>query len=114
MSIENSLERIAVALESIAASKGNAVPVLAQEAPAKKKTTAPVTPILDEDPLGGAPVENSITMDDIHKALRGYMDKNKIEKTKELMIKYGANAAKPVLTSIPEKNYAALMKEIGG
>ena len=108
MSIEQSLERIAIALEEIAG-PGKIAPA-GTEAPKEKKAKkeAPAAPI--EDILADAPV---YTQDEVHKALRAYMDKNGIEKTKVLMIKFGASAVKPVLTSIPVANYAALMKEIG-
>ena len=109
MSIEQSLERIAVALETITAN----VPVIgvATDAAPKEKKAKKETALPAEDILSDAP---TYTQDEVHKSLRAYMDKNGIDKTKALMIKFGASAVKPVLTSIPVANYAALMKEIGG
>ena len=101
-------ERIAVSLETLVA--------LAQatEAPEKKKKkTEAVAAVATgiEDMLGDAAPK--ITLDQVKDALRAHMRKNGAEVTKALMIKHGANAAKPVVTSIPEANYAALMKELG-
>ena len=107
MSIEEKLERIAVALEeTLELCKANS-----QEAPkrgrlAKEKETA----LPAEDILADAPV---YTQDEVHKALRAFMDKNGPDKTKTLMIKHGADKVTPKITTIPVANYAALMKELG-
>ena len=107
MSIEQSLERIAIATEELLAlAKTQSDAPAKRGRPTKEKEVEPV-----DDILGDTPV--AITKDDVLKALRGFMDKNGGEKTKELMIKHGADKAKPVLTTIPEKNYPALMKELG-
>jgi len=114
MSLESSLERIAAALETIAAKEGCLPPP--PEAVEKKKPGRPAKaaePVVEVDPLGDEPTAKAISQDDVHKALRGFMDKNGIDKTKAFMIKHGANPAKPVLTSIPEKNYPAIMAELG-
>ena len=108
MNIEQNLERIAVALETLVAL------AQASEAPEKKKKkTEAVAAVATgiEDMLGDGAVK--ITLDQVKDALRAHMTKNGAEVTKALMIKHGANAAKPVVTSIPEANYPALMKELG-
>ena len=110
MSIEESLSRIALALETIVA-KGPGEPPPSEAKPRGRPKAAPA-PVVEEDPLGDGPAV-AVTQDQLHAALKGFMDKNGIDKTKALMIKHGANAAKPVLTSIPAANYAALMAEIG-
>ena len=111
MSIEQSLERIATALESIVA-KGPSEPPPPSEAKPRGRPKAAPAPVVEEDPLGDGPAV-AVTQDQLHAALKGFMDKNGIDKTKALMIKHGAAAQKPVLTSIPAANYAALMAEIG-
>ena len=115
MSIEQSLERIASALERLA---GNApVPEIQVDAPTAKvgrpRKAAELAPAVEEDPLALAPAEKAVTTEEVRAALQAFMAKNGIEKTKALMIKHGANAAKPIITTIPEKNYAAVMVEIG-
>ena len=101
------LERIAVALETLV--------VLAQasEVPEKKKKVKEPAPQAGiEDMLGdGAKPEEKVTLDQLKDVLRAHMAKNGTEKTKALMIKHGAAVAKPVISSIPEANYAALLKE---
>ena len=59
------------------------------------------------DPLADAPVE--FTQEQVKEALQVYMKKSGIEKTKELMIKYGADKAKPTLPTIPVAKYAEIM-----
>ena len=111
MSLEQNVERIAVALETLV--------VLAQasEAPEKKKkekVTPPAAPQAGiEDMLGDGATkpEEKVTLDQLKDVLRAHMAKNGTEKTKALMIKHGAAVAKPVISSIPEANYAALLKE---
>ena len=112
MGLEQNVERIAVALENLVELTKVAMAVPAEDGKKKKKETpAPASQAGIEDMLGdGAP---KITLDQVKDALRGHMTKNGAEVTKALMIKHGANAAKPVVTSIPEANYPALMKELG-
>ena len=115
MSIEQSLERIASALEQIAAGKTagcDAPPPAPRKAGRPPKVEAPAAPAVEADPLADEPAAPAVSQEEVHKALRAYMDKNGIDKTKALMIKHGAAAAKPVLTSIPVANYGALMAEI--
>ena len=108
MSIEQSLERIAIATEELLALAKTQSDAPAKRGRPTKEKEAEVT----DDILGNESAP-AYTKDDVLKALRGFMDKNGGEKTKELMIKHGADKAKPVLTTIPEKNYPALMKELG-
>ena len=110
--LEEVLTRIAVALEAIVA-KGPGEPPPPSDAKPRGRPKAVPAPVVEEDPLGDGPAAVAVTQDQLHAALKGFMDKNGIDKTKALMIKHGANAAKPVLTSIPAANYAALMAEIG-
>ena len=108
MNIEQNIERIAVALETLVtlATASEAKPAKVK----KEKTEAPQAGI--EDMLGdGAKAEEKITLDQLKEVLRAHMTKNGTEKTKALMIKHGAAVAKPVISSIPEANYAALLKE---
>ena len=122
MSIEQSLERIAVALELIANRyEGNVPPKAVPEVDLDKpkrgrpaKEPAPAVPAVEIDPLTGEPVKPelaAITLDQVRDALRAHMKTNGIEKTKALMIKFGAPVANPVVTGIPVTNYAALLKE---
>ena len=109
MNIEQNIERIAVALETLVtlATASEAKPAKVK----KEKTEAPQVGI--EDMLGdGAKPEEKITLDQLKEVLRAHMTKNGTEKTKALMIKHGAAVAKPVISSIPEANYAALLKEV--
>jgi hypothetical protein len=112
MSLEQSLERIAVTLELIVGhvvGVGQApTPKVKPGRPAKSEAL-PAAPAED---LLGVDAKPEITQDDIHLALRVYMKKNALEKTKALMIKHGADPAKPVLSSIPAKSYVALMADI--
>ena len=112
MSIEQNVERIAVALENLVELTKVAMAMPAEEGKKKKKTEAVAAVATGiEDMLGDAAPK--ITLDQVKDALRAHMTKNGAEVTKALMIKHGANAAKPVVTSIPEANYPALMKELG-
>ena len=107
MAIEQSLERIAVALEKIAEGSVTAVPEPAKKPgrPAKTAEPAPAEDLLGVD-------VKPVTQEEVHAALKAFMTKYGIEKTKVLMIKNGADQAKPVISSIPRANYAALMEDI--
>jgi hypothetical protein len=113
--MEQQLERIATSLETLVTQLSSAnqkdADIALPEATIKPKKAKKEVDPLEDDP--GTPTPAAITVDDVHKALREYMTKNGVEKTKALMIKHGADAKKPILTSIPEKNFAALVKEIG-
>lgn len=108
MSLEQNVERIANALEALVAL------ATASEAPEKKKKVKEPAPQAGiEDMLGDGVIklEEKVTLDQLKDVLRSHMAKNGTEKTKALMIKHGAAVAKPVISSIPEANYAALLKE---
>ena len=89
--LEQQLERIAVALETIAAVVGT--PVLEAQPDPKKRGRPAKEPAPEVDPLGDAPVV--VTQDEVHAALRKYMDKNGIEKTKAIMIKLSLITTRP-------------------
>lgn len=135
MSIEQDLNRIANALEKLselAAGKMIAAPAPAAPGstatlggkPPKvtKATPAPAVsapPAPAEDPITGQPIEQEATpthtIEDVHAHLRTLMEtpaKGGVEVCKKLMIKHGANPAKPVISSIPRQNYGKLMAEI--
>ena len=109
MSLEQNVERIAVALETLVAlaSAGNQ----AEAKPAKAKKEKDVAPAPVDDMFDAPKPEEKVTLDQLKDVLRAHMAKNGTEKTKALMIKHGAAVAKPVISSIPEANYAALLKE---
>ena len=115
--LEEVLTRIAVALEAIVAEKGTAVPTVDLDKPKRgrpAKEVAPAAPAVEIDPLTGEPVAApvaAITLDQVRDSLRAHMKVNGVEKTKALMIKFGAPVANPVVTGIPVTNYAALLKE---
>ena len=114
MSLEQNVERIAVALETLVVLAQASEAPKGTEAPEKKKKVkepAPQAGIEDMLGDGAAKPEEKVTLDQLKDVLRGHMAKNGTEKTKALMIKHGAAVAKPVISSIPEANYAALLKE---
>lgn len=116
MSIEQSFERIAVALEEIA-SQGRGenvtvsltVPPLAnqQEAPKKEKVKKPIAEKVEEKVAS-----KDVTKEELTAALRKHATANGIPVTKALMIQHGANADTPTFDSLPTKNYAALYAAI--
>ena len=114
--LEQVLERIAIALERIAAvhaGQGALDTDTTKKKPGRPPKEAPILPgIVDVDPLAvDAPAVKTFTVDEIRTALVAFKEKNGLDKTKALMIKYGADAAKPVITTIPAAEYAELMKE---
>jgi hypothetical protein len=90
MSIENSLERIANALEKIAGGQLNT-------------PTEPATPTPEK-------TETLYTDDDVRKAVRQMLSIIGQKATEELIVKYGAKADKPRLSDVKDKN--GLMNEI--
>lgn len=133
MSIETDLNRIATSLEEmVKVMRGNpnpSTPVAIPTAPTppaattKKSTSlggkapnnAAVTPTTA--PVVAQPVEEpppEPSLEDVHMQLRALKDSPKggIEFCKKLMIKHGADASKPVISSIPAANYSKLMAEI--
>lgn len=131
MSIEQTLERIAVALEKIAAQGSPVVAapavrttavVIAEAPPAAAKikkdkpatTTAPVSaPVLtsDEDPFAqpGAP---EVTFETLTERLTLHAKTFGTPLTIPIMKKHGANEAKPRMDSIPQGNWKALIDEV--
>jgi hypothetical protein len=106
--LEQQLERIAIALEQIANNTGGVVETPDKKKPGRPAKTAEPAPAED---LLGVDVK-PVTQEEVHAALKAFMTKYGIEKTKALMIKNGADQAKPVISSIPLVNYAALMEDI--
>jgi hypothetical protein len=136
MSIETDLNRIATSLEEIvkvlrnpskstpASNPSNAANV---ETLGGKKgkggTPQPVSTVV-EDPITGQPMPTTQatvapqpTLDDLHTQLRLLKDSQKptggIEACKKIMIEFGADKTRPVISSIPPANYAALIAKIG-
>lgn len=114
MSIENTLERIATALEKIAAGKGSSQPdvgLVALEEPVKKTATKVKK---DAPPAAAAttaaPVE--ITKAQVEEVLKKYASKKGIPSTKELIVKHGANKETPTIASIPVGNYQEVINAV--
>lgn len=121
MSIENSLERIAVALEALVdlknspdrpvqkdvAPTGKAEP--APEAP-KKVTKAKVEkPVAVEEPVVTETV-TEISKAQIEEALKKFAAKFGIPTTKALIVQFGADAGTPTIASIPTARYVELFQ----
>ena len=134
MSIENTLERIATALEIIAGNANKPVaPSIEPEKPkaskvesvkteAVKPVEKPKTAKIKEDaPASGPEIEPpakvtaapAITLDQVLTAVRQFADKVGADKAKAVMVKYGADKAAPKSKDIKPENYPALMAEIG-
>ena len=107
--LEQLLERIAIALETLVAKT--------EEAPAKETTTRtprkekPAPPV---DLFGEGPKAPVITIDEVRAALRAYMEKNGQDATKALMIACGADPVQPKITSIPEASWPKVMELVKG
>ena len=114
MTVEQNLERIANGVEELVKLvKSNPAPV-ALGRPKGQVAAPAAAPTPDVDPITGAPVA-AVTQEQLHGKLQDYMGKFQIEGpegVKAIMIKHGANKAKPTITSIPPANYSALVKEI--
>ena len=134
MSMDTDLNRIATALEELvkikrgshtdtraqvatvitpATSKPVRSPVASSTATLGKGTAKAVEPSPVIDPLTGDAIGTAepITQEQVHLALQGYMAKNGVEAVKGLMIKHGANKAKPTITSLPATSYNAVIEE---
>lgn len=121
MSLEITLERIAVALEAIAKAKsGNPLPVLApvkdkkakpapevQNAPAEQQAAPESDPFAQES--GGQP--STITLGELTDLLRSHAKKLGNPVTIALVKKHGADPVMPKITGIPEGNYQACYDE---
>ena len=118
MGIEQSLDSIAKSLEYVAGGLAAKVAKASKEEKVRVSKAAEVkvegTTVTEDDMFGAeSPVEQKITSDMVLASLQKFRTKHGLDKAKQLMIKHGADAAKPVISSIPEANYAELLKEIG-
>jgi hypothetical protein len=140
MSIEADLNRIATSLEEIVkalrVNHGNTIAPAPKAAPAGASTetlggkkgkggTPQPAAVMTEDPITGQPMPAiqgaqtapQPTLDEVHIQLRLLKDSQKatggIEACKKIMIEFGADKARPVISSIPPANYAALIAKIG-
>ena len=116
MSIETELGRIATAVEGLLSlaqqqqTGMGAIPEPDKKKPGRPAKTAEPVPAAPAEDMFGA--EKTITVDELRDHLRAHMAKFGQDATKALMIGAGADATKPVITSIPAANYAALMKKL--
>ena len=116
MSIETELGRIATAVEGLLSLAQQQTGMEAIPEPDKKKpgrpakTAEPAAPAPED--MFGAEAPKVVTVDELRDHLRAHMAKFGQDATKALMIGAGADATKPVITSIPAANYAALMKKL--
>lgn len=140
MSIETDLNRIATSLEELVKAIRTSATLAIAPAAAKpivdttatlggkkgKSGTAQPPQTVTEDPITGQPIAAAEattaayqpTLDEVHVQLRLLKDSQKptggIEACKKLMIEFGADKARPVISSIPPANYASLIAKIGG
>ena len=117
MSIETELGRIATAVEGLLSlaqqqSGMGAIPEPDKKKPGRPAKTAEPTPTPAPEDMFGAEAPKVVTVDELRDHLRAHMAKFGQDATKALMIGAGADATKPVITSIPAANYAALMKKL--
>lgn len=125
MSMESELGRIATALEALVGLKKAAGTTVPSIEPAKKTTAAKLAtaPAAEKEetqvagPTAALPAEpedggSPITLDQVLVALRQFADLKGADRSKALMVKYGADAKAPKSKDIKPANYAKLMKEI--
>ena len=128
MSLEQQLERVAVALEDIANSIRTVQnrPTVASE-PVKKpgrpaKVAAPAAPeapvppaaeaeVLPEDPFSEGEQLKAVTYDELKEILKTHSKTFGVKVTVALMIKHGADKTTQKMTSIPMASYTALAME---
>lgn len=120
MSIEQSLERIATALEQMVGTTKDKTgqPELSErkEDLTPKKERKPKAPsvISPEEPSSTA----TVSLEDLTNLLRKHASALGIPSTKALMVKFGADAETPNVNSIPTNNYGTLAeaakKDLGG
>lgn len=119
MSIENSLERIAVALEALVNLKNSPDrPVEKDVAPAGRAEPAPEAPkkatkAKAEKPVSVEEPVVSETLTDVSKAqiedvLKKFAAKFGIPTTKALIVQFGADSGTPTIASIPTGRYVEL------
>lgn len=135
MSIETDLNRMATSLEEIArflathqgspllpvsAITGGTAPTATLGGKRTPKTTPAPAPAIAVDEITGQPIAAVEatpvpTLDEVHIQLRALKDSPKggIEACKKVMIEFGADKTRPVISSIPPANYVALMAKIG-
>jgi hypothetical protein len=136
MSIETDLNRIATSMEEIVkalrASHTNTPAVPQENAPVAtlggkkgKNPTPQSAPAVTIDEITGQAMPAAQaqaaapqpTLDEVHVQLRLLKDSQKatggIDACKKIMIEFGADKARPVISSIPPANYAALIAKIG-
>ena len=125
MSLEQTLERIAIALERganaseemLSILKESEAPVAAPKATKVKqaKADAPTpaeTPVPEE--LQPTPTQKVYTTEEVLNALKTVSLKKDVTTAKGLMVKYGAKKEGPMMKDIPIAKYPSLMEEIRG
>jgi len=120
MSIENSLERIAAALETIAANTGSpvlgATPVSLEKKSEPIKVKAPkAAPVVAapaiEDPFAGEeeqPKAPAVSFEQMSETLKKHAKTFGSPVTIKLMKDHGADPKTPKLATIPEANFAKI------
>lgn len=125
MSIEQTLERIAVAVEKIAAGRGEPSVTIASVT----QTTIPAVPIKIKKekpmavpaeksefdlPSGNADTTNEIpiTFDQLKDRLTAHATNFGTKVTLPIMVRHGADAITPKMNTIPEANWKACLAEI--
>ncbi len=119
MSIEKSLERIADALETLVKVKTESV-VFTTNIPkdtakkTAKKTTKKKEKVEEAELVEDAKVETSAayTIEDVRKSLAQYAKEHGKDATIARMISFGADKAKPTVSSIPEKSWGKLVEDV--
>lgn len=128
--IEQTLERIATALEKIATNGGgnlqntNSVNHKVTEMPVKatktaKTATAPVgAPVVvsevesvENDPFADAQIGATVTIDMVKDVLAKHARAFGTQQTIDLIKRHGADAVTPKIAGIPAKNFAACIAE---
>lgn len=117
MSIENTLERIAAALETIAGLKQGAAPAIDTpkvdvSEPIKKTTKKDAEKPSGVGSAGKPGEEKEYTQAEVLDALKGHADEFDSESTIKLMVRHGADKETPAVRTIPSENYGALMADI--
>ena len=120
MSIEQTLERIAVALEkqnelTAAIVQGKAavaapVPAAVKETKVKKDAPAPPVAEPEQDPFSGGE-EAAVTFETLTELLKAHAKSLGTKLTVALIIKHGADRTTPKMNTIPEANFKACFDE---
>lgn len=114
MSLEQTLERIAVALEKIEARYSGILPTAPRETKVKKETAA--APVAVVEPESNpfetdAAAETAISFDALSVLLKDHSVKLGVKPTIALIIKHGADRTTPKLNTIPEGSFKACWDE---